>query len=1043
MGFIQTAQICQRLRSAADQVSQSWPVMQWQKGHGSASEIVTQKGREPFAGLTFEPGQDVVLRTRLQLPESVAGVPIVGDTLELTIHSLYPMELFWNGTPLFSDSHAPVAAGPALVRVIPHLRTGDNGELSAHIHIPSNRISTRFQRLQLLFTTPRLRARFEDFDLAWAQLTLADFLAQTPEERELVQQAALLVPGEPLLPTSEEILHAAFQRMEEHLAPLAQRASVLQVHLIGHSHIDMNWLWTWQDTVEVIRRDFKSVLALMGDYPELTFTHSQPATYEVLGKLEPELLARVREHIRSGRWEAATMTWVEGDTNMASGEATARQLLEGVRFSREELGIRPSTLLAPDTFGHAGNLPQLARSAGAERYYHHRANPGQADLWPAYWWEGQDGSRLLAVSTPTYNGEITASALVEAAMLASRHGLVHSVHFHGVGDHGGGPASQNLEALRRLQQHSLLPSAACSTLERYSTAILASGTELPVHHGESSTIFEGCYTTHADTKRYNRSGENMLCTADTLAVLVQQDYTAELQTAWRAVLFNQFHDIFDGSAIHESYKKNAEDYAEVASTTHTVIDHALRLLEQGRVPGSIAVTNPLGWLREDWVCAPGWQGQDLVWLSNEQGHRTIGQPTPQGLGFVARVPAFGTVTYQVEQTQEAFSSALQVEASFAPLDERQQTEMIDSSTCPYLRIETPHFRVYLRRDSGILVSFFDKRVDRELVSYGLRKGSDYLDSARADLALNVFQVIEEHPHAMSAWHLDEVHTEHSLLRGATSQVIEVGPARLVVEVQRQFRSSRITQQICFYRDLARVDFQTVLDWQEPGNDQVGIPNLKVAFTARLPECQPWFEIPFAAVQRPSDGQEVPALRWADVGGASYGFALINESKYGYDALGNRLRLTLVRSAYEPDSHADLGSHEFRYSFLPHPGDWRTASIVQTAAGFNQPLLAREVNADLDSRAVLQPGWQLELVPATSSVLLSGLKVAHDRSGTIMRLYESAGQSAQITLHGLPERGRIWETTIVEDRLELLDQQDGVLSLAFQPWQVRTLLLENA
>src|SRR4029077_3628579 len=112
------------------------------------------------------------------------------------------------------------------------------------------------------------------------------------------------------------------------------------------------------------------------------------------------------------------MTWVEGDTNMASGEATARQLLEGVRFSREELGIRPSTLLAPDTFGHAGNLPQLARSAGAERYYHHRANPAQGDPWPAYWWEWREGSRPLAVSTPTYNGEVTASALVEAAMLA-------------------------------------------------------------------------------------------------------------------------------------------------------------------------------------------------------------------------------------------------------------------------------------------------------------------------------------------------------------------------------------------------------------------------------------------------------------------------------------------------------------------------------------------------------------------------------------------------------------------------------------------------
>ena len=364
------------------------------------------------------------------------------------------------------------------------------------MRIPNNQTTPWFN---VHFTTPGLRARFELLDVAWAELAWAQALAATGEEQAAVLRAAAQIP-ENLAGFDESSL----ARMESELALLASKAARHNVHVIGHSHIDMNWLWTWADTDNVIYRDFKSVLALMDDYPELTFTHSQPATYENIRQQAPELFARVVEFIKQGRWEPATLTWVEGDTNMASGEAMARQLLESVRYSRQQLGADPSTFLAPDTFGHAGNLPQLAASAGAVRYYHHRCNPGQADLWPAYWWEGQDGTRLLAISTPSYNGDIRARDLVETALHSLKHGQADSLHFHGIGDHGGGPARQNLDALRRFQKHPLLPAACCSTLARYTQKLLEAGTALPVQRGESSTIFEGCYTTHADIKRYNR-----------------------------------------------------------------------------------------------------------------------------------------------------------------------------------------------------------------------------------------------------------------------------------------------------------------------------------------------------------------------------------------------------------------------------------------------------------------------------------------------------------------------------------------------------------
>jgi alpha-mannosidase len=1023
-------QTINRLRRAADDATKLFPVQKWEKVGGPGPEQVLQTSLGGFQGIVWESGKILDLRCNLTVPEQVEGVRLAGEPLEALLFSLYPTRLSWNlQPPVFEEEGAPVAAGPALVTVIPYLKKGDNGNLHLQIKIPANQTTQWFN---LRFLTPSLRSRFELLDTAWAEFALAEAMAVSKEEQESVREAADLVPKD--LTIFNEI---HLRQVEERLNFLMEKVHQLSVHVIGHSHIDMNWLWTWPDTTNVILRDFKSVLDIMDDYPELTFTHSQPATYEVVRQHTPELFARMLERIRQGRWEPATMTWVEGDENMTSGEALARQLLEGVSYSREILGYEPTTFLAPDTFGHPGNLPQLAASAGAIRYYHHRCNPGAANPWPAYWWEGVDGTRLLVISTPTYNGEIRARDLAEAALRALKHGQKQSLHFHGVGDHGGGPARHNLDSLRRFQRRPLLPSARCSTLVAYTDELLEAGVSLPVQRGELNTIFEGCYTTHADIKRYNRAGENLLCTADTLSVLSGIETRSTLGEAWRKVLFNQFHDLLDGSAIHESYDKGAADFEEVGSAARAVTEEALKVFSVGYEAGSMAVTNPLSWERSGWVSIPGMMGEGCIRLISNIGYQTVGQYSSEGLGFVARVPAFGTVSYSLGEACEA-DSTLMITPASAPTAGIDLSEK-DVGEQPYYLVDTPFFNVYLRRDSGILTSFIDKRVQRELVHFGMRHASDYFDTARPDLALNVFQLLEERPHPMSAWHMDEINAEHSLIHGARTLIVESGAARIVLEVRHDLRASKIIQQIIFYRDLPQVDFKTNIDWREPGNSEKGIPNLKIAFTANLTEAEAWFETPFAAIKRPGDGQEVPALRWADVGGPEYGMALINDSKYGYDILGTRLRMSLVRSAYEPDAIADLGWHEINFRFLPHPGDWRAAGVVQSALGFNQPLLAREVTESVPESSK-HMFWQPELA-GNASVVLTGLKNAKKGVGMVLRMCESSGYSSKAEVHGIPEKAQVFETNILEDKLQKIPVVLGCIHLAFNPWQVKTILVE--
>ena len=1027
-----------RLRLAADRCLNAFPNQTWTRVSGPGPDTLTQDGGGGFHGLTLEPGVELVLSCQLTVPEQAAGVQLPGDELAATVFSLYPMELLLDGQSVFQETGVPVAAGPCLFTVAKELRAGSNGELRLTLKVPNNQTTTWFQ---MKFTTPGLRARFEALDVAWAQLAIADTIAFVPEERERVAEAAQMVPE--TLPETDAELNAILNGIAATLKPLDARAKSTRVHCVGHSHIDMNWLWTWPDTVEVIKRDFRSVLNLMDEFPELTFSHSQAATYEVIRREEPELFERVLQRIKEGRWEPISMTWVEGDVNMASGEAHARQLLEGVTYTREVLGATPSTFHAPDTFGHAGNLPQLAVSAGAKRYYHHRANPGGADQWPAYWWEGQDGTRLLAISTPSYNGEIYARDLAAAAIKAIKNGHPCALHFHGIGDHGGGPSRQNIQALRRFQHTPLLPSAECSTTAAYTRELLEGGVSLPIHSGESSTIFEGCYTTHADTKLYNRRGENLLCTADALLAMAGLPEPAEVREAWRTALFNQFHDIFDGSAIHEVYEKNRTDFLQVEEAAAKATEAALDRIAD--VVGECAmVVNPTGVDRREWVLVPEINGTGDVVLCDGHGTLTEGQYTDKGLAFIAEVPSFGAVYYEIESEMDGFDEPPMVRHAFAPTDGRQANTPEAEAAAPYLRIETNVYVAYIRKDCGVIVGLTDKRANRELVAFGMRKPSDYMDTARPELGLNVFQITDELPHAMTAWEIHEVHQEQSLISGATTRVVEDGAVRCVLEVTHRVRKSSIVERIIFYRELPRIDFEADIEWNEIGSPNDGVPGLKVAFTANLPECEAWFETPFAAVRRNSNGQEVPALRWADVGGSTYGIAVGTDSEHGYAALGGRLRLTLLRRAYDPDAISDAGKHHVRFALFPHPGDWRAANVPAAALAFNQPLVTRFVKGDHDDEYAEDrefAGFEARLRdPQTAMISLVKPSTAGSNV-VVVRVYETAGVSVHNARLWVSGAVAAWVANVIEQPIAAAEVRDESITLSLRPWEVRTYLVE--
>lgn len=971
--------------------------------------------------------EQIEYRLRLQLPPDINGIPWDSSPLELYMMSSYPAEVRLGKEVLFSDSVPLVAAGPAKLTILEHPCAGDNGELSITVRTGRGVVDGVMAEFvaALHFGTPSVTAAFRKLDLAAARLELGAALASGDVEEELVARVVAVIDGIPgMLVHNLDAVEAALKPLARVLA----RAQEYEVMCIGHSHIDLSWLWDWNDARAVQRRDLQSVADLMDDYPEFRFTHSQPAAYRAVQQMDPELFARVKSLVAEGRLEPATMQWVEADTNIASGPASARQILEAVRWTRNELGVSPTVHLAPDTFGHAGNLPQLTASGGANIYYHHRGNPGLlagGEMWPAYWWEGDDGTRLLAVSTPIYLGALTAGRVVTDLI---RYGIRPGNHlvcyFFGVGDHGGGPTRDDLDFLRLLGGRADFPVIGCRTMAEYHDAIIGRAGELPVHHGESMTIFEGCYISHSDGKHDNRRGENALVTAEALAAVAGLAREPDLTEAWRTVLFNQFHDIGGGSAIRVVYEDQKDQSASVLNVASILSGRALDILEQGH-PGDWVVTNPTSEDRRDAILIP--ESPRAAWIADEDGNQYPVQATADGQSvFVARFGPFETRGFSWVNDQRTAAPPIEIGDIESTFYDGQKL----------IVVETAQYLIHVRSDSGVITTLFDKRSRREFVSHG--EGLARLAvQARPDLGFGVLQLLDEKPHIMTAWLADEFYREESLIRDADVSIIERGAVRVVIKTTHRVRSSSVTVTLAIYALLDTLEYQVDVDWQEIGTNADGLTTLAIAFGARLGAVEAWYETPYSVAQRPADGRIVPGLRWANVGNDDAGIAVFNDGRYGHDALGPRLRLHLARGSYDPDSLGDLGRESVNLAVLPHTGSWQDAPLTSIATTVNAPLRVR--SGTRGSVLASAHVWRPSVVGAAGIHLT---EVKRSDAGIILRLVESVGLPGEAKIL-IPRGWSARHVSIAEDPIKNVDiASDGQLALSLTPHEVQTILLTS-
>lgn len=370
--------------------------------------------------------------------------------------------------------------------------------------------------------------------------------------------------------------------------------------VFGQSHLDLAWLWTQEETRRKAARTYGNQLELMEEYPDYRFLLCEPPILEYLKESYPELWKRVRDKVSEGQIFADGAVYVESDMNMPCGESLVRQFLYGKEWFRKEFGIDSTVAWMPDTFGFTGALPQIMKQCGVKYFATQkliRQDP-ECEAFPynIFWWEGIDGSRVLAHTYKENNAETSPAKLIERweSDRVQDEGIDSMMYPFGYGDGGGGAVRETLEYIRRCTDLEGAPRVRYESPEKYFKRLEEKGTE-NVFFGELYLAWHrGTYTAQAKTKLGVRRAECVLKEAEywnsvtavrekvsgSNKVAIQR--STDLKKLWKRLLFQEFHDILPGTGIARVHEEAERELKEIAECGKKILQQCIEELERKR-----------------------------------------------------------------------------------------------------------------------------------------------------------------------------------------------------------------------------------------------------------------------------------------------------------------------------------------------------------------------------------------------------------------------------------------------------------------------------
>ena len=1016
------------------------------------------------------------LRQTFEIPAEVRGYRLQGARIAIDLRvssdDAIEVSVFANGSMVArtdQDGQVPITLtesaqpGEHLVLAVRVLDTGGGGccggdstwieHAELKIEPPPNRPYPALLRLEILSAEPILAA-------------YSDGKAERQQQLDTAVKAINLAA---LDTGNQQAFDDSLRDAQGKLDVLRPYMKQFRISAVGNSHIDMAWLWPWTETVEVVRNTFGTALQLMREYPEFKFTASAAQAYEWIEEKYPAMFQEIQQRVKEGRWEVIGGMWVEPDLNMPDGESLVRQILYGKRYFLQKFGVNINIGWNPDSFGYNWQLPQIYKRSGIDYFV------TQKLLWASeftkfpyrlFWWQAPDGSRLLTYFPSDYANQIDPQKMARDSATygplmwqynggtnSAPTGGLDMMYLYGVGDHGGGPTRQDLDTAQRWQKGDLVfPQLNYSTATQYFADLEKNKSELKIPTWDGELYFQyhrGVQTTQAEEKRGNRQNEVLLLNAEKLmsidtlfgATYPQQNFDA----AWKDILFNQFHDILPGSGIHINYVDAARRYAAASRIDRETIHTALAdLAAHVNSPGvSVLVFNPLSWTRTEQVevevqlpktDAPGFHLEDADGPVEFEIISSSPEINRLRLRVLAKnVPPTGYKLISVLPDETRFGAG---RLGTGALPGATRVAAADS-------LENEFLRLKVDPKTGCITSLFDKRSQTEALALPVQSEGSPATSPDGLPCGNLLQAFVDKPKRWDAWNIDAdfVKQHWDLMQADEVKLVENTPLRAVIRVRHHFQNSSFTQDIIMYSGVPRVDVRMQADWHEKHI------LLKVAVPVSARSDKATFEIPYGSVERPTTRRtpaeqaqfEVPALRWADISDATHGFSLLNDSKYGYDARDNVLRLSLLRSPTWPDPEADQGTHEFTYSLYPHGGTWREAMTVRRGYELNYPLFGVSTTQHAGPLAATKSFFGA----AEDNVVITAVKKDGDDNSLIIRYYEWAGKKGNVHIM-LPQAAKAaWETNLMEAPQTPigLDSAGKLVVIPTNPYEIKTVKVQ--
>ncbi len=906
-----------------------------------------------------------------------------------------------------------------------------NGELSGSIHrdgttyIADNvkpgqiiRITMSIKNKQALGIMMKTTVRYSKLDEVQnrtdafvAQIeSVANFadVAKDPQKfYDVVNKAAAKVDLDAFAKLDDTRYIASLDTALKDFDALAPEFKQYDAYLTGYSHIDLCWLWDMHEGEDVVRNTANTILTLMKEYPEFIYTQGQAHTYRWMERDYPDIFNQIKQRVAEGRWEITGGAWVEPDSNLPSGESFVRQFLYGKRYFREKFNKDIIVGWTPDSFGYNWNLPQVRKKAGMIRFLTQKLNSNDTIKYPykIFWWEGADGTKLLTYFPVGGYGEAVQGPTIldQLKVMMSKNNVKENYVIFGVGDHGGGVTREHLNRAKTLDASPAFPKIHYVSSEQYfkHLAELVKNPEVNVPTWNDELYLQyhrGTYTTQANNKKNNRKSEIMMESVEKFSSIASDagyKYPSDtIEDNWTTILFNQFHDILPGSSINPVYLDSARDYEKVFAQGDSMLNGALDTIAADvKTAGDglpLILFNPLSWQRDGVVeiAVPGITSavQVIAPDGSSLPCQMVTKGTETRLLFVARgVPAVGYATYRIFPN--------------GGVKEAPKPSLSASDTV----LENEFIKATLDKETGLLISVIDKRNgNREL-----------LDTKNPS---NLIQMYDDYPEHDDAWEI-KLGAEKPVNLFEAPVVTERGPVRVTVRVTFRTANASFKQNLSLIAGMPMLYERVDADWHEEHK------MAKMKFNFSVKNDTVWYDIPYAAIPRKSipvepldkTKTEHCGQKWADFSDASgdFGVTILNTAKYGYDATGSTIRLSLLRAPMYPDPYADRGQHEMEYAFMPHTGDWKDSHAPRAGYEFNYALIPVLVAAHEGKKPATFSYYSME----PKNAILSVVKKAEDDSSVVLRIFEAEGRDNTTATIDLPFTPKsISEINLIEDAM---------------------------